>query len=99
MAEAFIIDAVRTPLGKGRQGGALSGVHPLDLLAHPLAALVERTGIDPRVIDGGNGCYSSDRPIHRPVCHIEMGVMSRPSQAHDAADRSRQTKQEDLCPR
>ncbi len=51
MSDAVIIDAVRTPLGKGRRGGALAGVHPVDLLAHPLAALVERTGIDPRVID------------------------------------------------
>ena len=51
MPDAVIIDAVRTPLGKGRPGGALAGVHPVDLLAHPLAALVERTGIDPRVID------------------------------------------------
>ncbi len=51
MSDAVIIDAVRTPLGKGRPGGALAGVHPVDLLAHPLAALVERTGIDPRVID------------------------------------------------
>ena len=47
MSDALIIDAVRSPLGKGRQGGALAGGHPLDLLAHPLAALVERTGIDP----------------------------------------------------
>ena len=51
MSDGVIIDAVRTPLGKGRPGGALAGVHPVDLLAHPLAALVERTGIDPRVID------------------------------------------------
>ena len=40
-----------TPLGKGRPGGALAGVHPADLVAHPLAALVERTGIDPQLID------------------------------------------------
>jgi acetyl-CoA acyltransferase len=51
MADAVIIDAVRTPLGKGRPGGALAGVRPVDLLARPLAALVERTGLDPRVID------------------------------------------------
>ena len=44
MSDAVIIDAVRTPLGKGRPGGALAGVHPVDLLAHPLAALAERTG-------------------------------------------------------
>src|SRR2546429_3693210 len=59
MPDAVIIDAVRTPLGKGRPGGALAGVHPVDLLAHPLAALVERTGIDPRVIDDViAGCFS-----------------------------------------
>src|SRR4051812_3182846 len=51
MADAVIVDAVRTPLGKGKSSGALAGVHPVDLLAHPLAALVERTGIDPAVID------------------------------------------------
>jgi hypothetical protein len=38
--DAVIIDAVRTPLGKGRPGGALAGVHPVDRLAQPLAALV-----------------------------------------------------------
>jgi acetyl-CoA acyltransferase len=51
MADAVIVDAVRTPLGKGKPTGALAGVHPVDLLAHPLAALVERTGLDPAVID------------------------------------------------
>jgi len=51
MADAVIVDAVRTPLGKGKPTGALAGVHPVDLLAHPLAALVERTGLDPEVID------------------------------------------------
>jgi acetyl-CoA acetyltransferase len=39
MSDAVIIDAVRTPLGKGRPGGALAGVHPVDRLAQPLAAL------------------------------------------------------------
>jgi acetyl-CoA C-acetyltransferase len=47
--EAFIVDAVRTPIGKFR--GALSGWHPVDLAAHTLTALVGRTGIDPGVID------------------------------------------------
>jgi acetyl-CoA acyltransferase len=51
MTEAVIVDAVRTPLGKGKQGGALSGVHPVDLLAHPLAALLERTGVDAALLD------------------------------------------------
>ena len=49
MAEAFIIDAVRTPVGK--RGGALAEVHPADLGAHSLAALVDRTGIDPGAVD------------------------------------------------
>ena len=46
MAEAVIVDAVRTPLGKGKANGTLHGVHPVDLLAHPLEALVERTGVE-----------------------------------------------------
>ncbi|SDK23138.1 acetyl-CoA C-acetyltransferase [Nocardioides sp. YR527] len=49
MPEAFIIDAVRTPVGK--RGGALAGLHPADLGAHSLAALVDRTGIDPGAVD------------------------------------------------
>jgi len=44
-----IVDAVRTPVG--RRGGVLSGWHATDLAAQPLAALVERTGIDPGLID------------------------------------------------
>jgi acetyl-CoA C-acetyltransferase len=49
MAEAYIIDAVRTPMGK--RGGGLANVHPVDLSAHVLRALVERTGIDPAKVD------------------------------------------------
>ena len=49
MAEAYIIDAVRTPVG--RRGGGLSQVHPADLGAHSISALVERTGIDPGAVD------------------------------------------------
>jgi acetyl-CoA C-acetyltransferase len=49
MAEAFIVDAVRSPVG--RRGGALAGVHPADLGAHSLTALIERTGIDPGAVD------------------------------------------------
>lgn len=51
LSEAVIIDAVRTPMGKGRPGGSLSGVHPMDLLVAPLRAIVERTGLDPNSID------------------------------------------------
>lgn len=48
---ALIIDALRTPTGKGRDGGALSDVHPVDLLGQALTSLVERTGIDPGEVD------------------------------------------------
>src|SRR5688572_30367287 len=51
MRDAVIVDAVRTPVGKGKPGGALAGVHAVDLLAHSLGALVERTGIDPALVD------------------------------------------------
>src|SRR5213076_2510722 len=49
MPEAYIVDAVRTPVGK--RGGGLSQVHPADLGAHVLKALVERSGIDPAAVD------------------------------------------------
>jgi acetyl-CoA acyltransferase len=49
MRDAVIVDAVRTPTGK--RNGALRDWHPVDLSAHVLSALVERTGIDPAVVD------------------------------------------------
>jgi acetyl-CoA C-acetyltransferase len=49
MSEAYIVDAVRTPVGK--RGGGLAQVHPADLGAHSLTALIERTGIDPAAVD------------------------------------------------
>ncbi|MEE8508097.1 MAG: acetyl-CoA C-acetyltransferase, partial [Myxococcota bacterium] len=45
MAEAYIIDAVRTPVGK--RGGGLSQAHSADLGAHVIQALIHRTGVDP----------------------------------------------------
>ena len=51
MRRACIVDVVRTPFAKGREGGALSGVHPVDLLAKTLKGLVARTGIDPGAVD------------------------------------------------
>ena len=51
MNEAVIVDVVRTASGKGKPGGALSGTHPVDLLAMVLEALVARTGIDPALVD------------------------------------------------
>ena len=51
MAEALIVDVVRTPSGRGKPGAALSGIHPAELLATVLRALVARTGIDPGAVD------------------------------------------------
>ncbi|QVI19279.1 thiolase family protein [Nocardia tengchongensis] len=51
MTSAVIVDAIRTPSGKGKAGGGLSGVHPATLLAGVLGNLIERTGIDPALID------------------------------------------------
>ena len=49
MREPVIVDAVRTPVA--RRGKALKDWHPTDLLAHTLSALVERSGIDPEMVD------------------------------------------------
>ncbi|MFD7793314.1 thiolase family protein [Streptomyces sp. NPDC059759] len=51
MRDAVIVEAVRTPVGKGRPSGSLAHVHPVELLAHTLRTLVERSGIDPALID------------------------------------------------
>ncbi|GAA4051670.1 acetyl-CoA C-acetyltransferase [Parerythrobacter jejuensis] len=57
MATAYIVEAVRT--AGGRRGGRLAGVHPVDLLAKSLDAIVERSGIDPGAIDDVvTGCVS-----------------------------------------
>ena len=49
MRDAVIVQAVRTPVGK--RNGGLAGVHPVDLSAHVLDALIERTGVDPVLVD------------------------------------------------
>ncbi len=49
--EAVIVDAVRSPMGKGKPGGALSEVHAVELLAQVLKGLVERNDIDPGMVD------------------------------------------------
>ncbi len=49
MPEAYIIDAVRTPIG--RKKGSMAAMHPADLAAHPIKALMARSGIDPLAID------------------------------------------------
>jgi acetyl-CoA acyltransferase len=49
MRDAVIVEAVRTPVCK--RNGSLSGVHPIDLSAHVLRALTERTSLDPALVD------------------------------------------------
>src|SRR5881227_191168 len=49
MAEAYIIDAVRSPVG--RRNGGLAQVHPADLGAHSIRALMERVDVDPAAVD------------------------------------------------
>jgi acetyl-CoA C-acetyltransferase len=49
MAEAYLVDAVRTPVG--RRGGGLAGAHPADLGAHVIRALVDRSDLDPLAVD------------------------------------------------
>ncbi len=59
MRTAVIVDVVRTPSGRGKPGGALSGVHPVDLAATALAALLDRNGLASHQIDDVlMGCVS-----------------------------------------
>jgi acetyl-CoA acyltransferase len=51
MADAVIVDVVRSPMGRGKPNGALASLHPVELLAQTLQALVARTGIDPERVD------------------------------------------------
>jgi acetyl-CoA C-acetyltransferase len=61
MAEAYIVDAVRTPVG--RRGGGLAEAHPADLGAHVISSLLNRTGLDPLAIDDVVfGCVDSIGP-------------------------------------
>jgi acetyl-CoA C-acetyltransferase len=61
--EAYLVDAVRTPRGKGRPEGALHGVHPQELFAQCLRALQGRVGFDPAEVEdvvAGNGILAGD---------------------------------------
>ncbi|MGG2460830.1 acetyl-CoA C-acetyltransferase [Streptomyces sp. RGM 3693] len=61
MSQVYLVDAVRTPVGK--KGGGLSAVHPADLGAHVLSALMGRTGIDPAAVeDVVFGCLDTVGP-------------------------------------
>lgn len=53
MTEAVIVDAVRTPMGRGKTGGggAFEDIHPIELLKHAVTAIIERNGLDPEMVD------------------------------------------------
>jgi acetyl-CoA acyltransferase len=53
LRDAVIIDGIRTPAGRGKPGGALSGVHPIDLLAGTLDALAAPNGLQTMCEAGG----------------------------------------------
>jgi acetyl-CoA C-acetyltransferase len=76
MGEAWIIDAVRTPRGRGKKDvGGLSGVHPQELFAQVLNALRDRNGVDPRdVEDVVAGCVSAVG--EQGACIARMAVLA-----------------------
>jgi acetyl-CoA C-acetyltransferase len=73
---AYIVDAVRTPVG--RRGGGLSNIHPADLGAHSLNALMDRTGIDPAAVeDVILGCVDTIGPLAGDIartCWLAAGL-------------------------
>ena len=76
MPEAYVVDALRTPVG--RRGGGLSQVHPADLGAHAISALIDRTGIDPLAVeDVIFGCVDTIGPQAGDVartCWLAAGL-------------------------
>ncbi|MCG8590174.1 MAG: acetyl-CoA C-acetyltransferase [Proteobacteria bacterium] len=84
MGEAYIIDAVRTPRGKGKKEvGALSHLHPQELLSQCLNALRDRNGIDPKdVEDVVAGCVSAAG--EQGACIARMAVLNA-GWPHDSA--------------
>jgi len=71
MREAWIIDAVRTPIG--RHGGGLASIRPDDLAAHTLEALLDRTGLDPATIDDVLlGCINQAGEDNRNVARMAL---------------------------
>jgi acetyl-CoA acyltransferase len=101
MRNAVIVDTVRSPMGKGKAGGALSSVHPVDLLGQVLKALVERNGVDPGEIDDvlvGCATQSGEQasiarmaalaagfPVHVPAVAIDRKCGSSQQTLHFAA--------------
>jgi acetyl-CoA C-acetyltransferase len=79
MAEAYIIDAIRTPVG--RRGGGLSQVHPADLGAHPLKALFSRVDVDPAAVeDVIYGCVDTIGPQAGDIARTAWLVAGLPDE-------------------
>jgi 3-oxoadipyl-CoA thiolase len=77
MAEAYVVDAVRTPMGAYR--GALSGVRPDDLAAHTIAAVVDRTGVDTeRIVDAYLGAANQAGEDNRDVARMAVLLAGLP---------------------
>jgi len=77
MSEAWIVDGVRTPIG--RHGGALASVRPDDLAAVAIKALVQRTGIDPESIDDVLfGCINQAGEDNRNVARMALLLAGLP---------------------
>src|ERR1700733_2687877 len=69
MSDAYVIEALRTPMGAYR--GALAGVRPDDLAAHAIAAVVERSGVDPeRIVDVYFGAANQSGEDNRDVARM-----------------------------
>ena len=78
MPEAYVVDAIRTPMGSYR--GALSGVRPDDLAAHTIRAVVERTGVDPeRIVDVYFGAANQSGEDNRDVARMAALLAGLPS--------------------
>ena len=100
MAEAYLVEAVRTPIG--RRNGGLSTIHSADLGAHVLKGLVERSGVDPNAVedvvfgccdtigsqagDIARSCWlAADLPLHVPGVTIDRQCGSSQQSVHFAA--------------
>jgi 3-oxoadipyl-CoA thiolase len=79
MNEVVIIDAVRTPVG--RLGGSLASVRPDDLLSYALKSLIERTGIDPALVeDVYAGCGNQAGEDNRDVARMALLLAGFPKE-------------------
>jgi acetyl-CoA C-acetyltransferase len=83
MAEAYLVEAVRTPVGRRR--GGLAAAHPADLGAHVLGALLDRTGLDPAAVeDVYFGCVDALGPQAGDIARTSWLAAGLPEQVPGA---------------